>query len=283
MPIWEMDGPVKLNGNHGGDAWAPGFVNTSPHAICDLRIKTFDDDFYGGAPDILPERGVRVSTFTPGRLPNGKVGVNGEAPLPETSGWNRSNRDEQSDETLITFEPGNCIQPGKGFILHLKFDETLDGNEGIRISPSRTYEGEHEFFGGTVATDPPPLTWADLLKAIGEVLRTVPIGGLIGSTLDPSKPADKAATQMPGAAGVALAGLLKPKYARTPLGRLDRLPIAALAGIPTETLKLLEQLNVKTIGQLHDSPLVSRASFAVQLARGGAMPDLPSLLRKRIS
>lgn len=171
--IHELDGPVRIDPGKGGDGASFAFVNTSPWPICDLNVTTWDDDFLCTAPVIKPKDGFKISTFEPIQLPGGRVGVSNERPI-DGQGWNRTSADTETTETKVNFEPEFCIQPGSGFVLNLKFTKDLQGNEGVEISPSRLYDGEHYAIGGDIKKRPDPVSWASVVDAIGKAGSLVP-------------------------------------------------------------------------------------------------------------
>jgi hypothetical protein len=87
MPTFSLDGPKKIDaGATGLSSHSFDFVNTSPYPICDLMVHTFDDDFYGASPDILPN-GVSIDRFDPAPGPGGQVGQTNVTPLSKGSHW----------------------------------------------------------------------------------------------------------------------------------------------------------------------------------------------------
>jgi hypothetical protein len=153
MPaVHKLDGPLRIDPGKCGDGASFAFVNVSPWPICDLTITTFDDEGIFTEPGILPDDGFKITLFDPLVLGDGTILVRNERAL--AAGWNRSNAGEIATETKVNFEPGHCIPPGGGFVLNIKFDETLDGAEGIEISPSRLLDGEHYGIGGDVVERP---------------------------------------------------------------------------------------------------------------------------------
>jgi hypothetical protein len=254
MPtVRDLNGPSgRLNPGNCGKSASFFFVNTSPIPICDLNIKTYDEDLsFIWAPDIVSD-GVKISKFDPIKLPNGDTGVSNETPVPK-EGWNRSHNDEDSSETKINFEPGNCIQPGKGFVLNLTFDQELDGDEGIVVSPSRLYDNEHYGIGALL---PEVEKRVDELAAAPQ--GTVPFGKTIGKAI---RAAD-AATAM------ALRHCVRREYYRTAVNRAQDLPISAIPGISPEKQELFASLGMARIRDIFEDPDLQRAVFLYTLGRG---------------
>jgi hypothetical protein len=262
MPaIHLLDGPLRLDPGIAGESATFAFVNVSPWPICDLRITTWDSDWYGSTPEILPNRGFGITTFDPRPLPNNRIGVDNEQDMAANK-YNRSDDDEETDETYVTFKSGNCIQPGKGFCLNLKFDEPLDGNEGIDISPSRTVNGEHYSIGSDVVERPGPSTWSDLLEALGKIGAALPIGALLGAVQN-----DATAEHHTSMAMAATRGVLRPAYQATAPQRALRLPIEALASIDEVQYTALHHLGIKTINDLIKHPVFVDAQLLAQVGR----------------
>lgn len=262
MPaIHKLDGPVRIDPGNCGDGASFAFVNTSPWPVCDLQISTWDEDFYGASPEILPGNGFKISLFDPVELPNGGVGVSNERPL--KTGWNRSKADEETDETKVNFEPGNCIQPGKGLVLNLKFDETLDGNEGIEVSPSRLYEGEHYGIGGEVRERPAPVTWKDVLEALGKVGSMVPLGGLIGQSRES---VSKSRSKLDVATASSLAAVLRPEFQGSRLAELGKLPLQAV-NLSPEMARALQELGIRRVADFATNPDFVKLRFLAQIGQ----------------
>lgn len=266
MPaIYKLEGPVRIDPGKCGNGASFAFVNTSPWPICDLQITTWDDDAFGASPEILPRDGFKISLFDPIELPGGGVGVNNERPM--RSGWNRSDAEEETDETKVNFEPGNCIQPGKGFVLNLKFDETLDGNEGIEVAPSRLYDGEHYGIGGDVRQRPAPVTWSDILEVLGKVGSMVPLGALIGQS---SKSVSKSLGKLDIATASALVSAIRPDYHDWRLSDIGKLPLHAV-NLSAEKTRILQELGINRVADFAVDPDFVRLMFLTRLGRARSL------------
>ena len=268
--------PPRLDpGRTGLSAESFAFINVSPFNICDLTITCWDDsgDFLF-APEILPDSkdGVVITRFTPIQMPGDRVGVGNETLVPRGD-WDRSNKDAESRETRVVFDADKCIPPGAGFILNLQFDETLDGNEGIEVKPSRILNGEHYGFGQDAREREAPLTWTDLLRILGDIGGSV--AGLIAQNAGTpsrnvalsSRPISRLAAAHGVETQLALNTTLGPKLINTPINRIPALHLDAVPGIDPDKAALLTKIGIKTIGDLARDDDVRRLMLLIDLLR----------------
>lgn len=245
--IKKLDGPVRIDpGTTGLKKHSFSFVNTSGQTIHDLFITTWDDSFFGGSPDIVAN-GCTIETFTPQQGQGNDVNIGATTPLEKGKKWTRDNDDDDAEETRIVFKKDHGIEPGKGVIITLEFDETLDGNEGITVSPSRLLpNGDHAGIGGRDVEPPKPFTGRDLIDILGKVGSAIPIGGLIGQAPIDNRTRFADLGRQNPTLGVAIAASLDKPFQQARVGQLMDLPLHALQGMtPAES----EQLGVRTIGE----------------------------------
>jgi hypothetical protein len=273
--IHPLPGTGKLDpGRTGLSAESFFFVNVSTEEICDLSITCYDDDVYGGAPDILAEGagGISIELFDPVPLPGDKIGATKKRPMPQTD-YKRIPRFEDS-QVRIEFEPGKCIKPGSGFILNLRFDETLDGNEGIEVKPSRLVDGKHYGFGQTEQPREGPFTFSDLLKALGAVGGAVPglIGGAKGkgSGGSSSRSASSLAKEAGRDTRLALRAVLNEEQLDLPLRDLRRLGLSELPGLDRKKAAGLEKIGIRTLADFEADADLARVAFLVDVIGGGS-------------
>ena len=247
------------------------FVNASTEEICDLSITCYDDDFFGGAPEILFD-GVSIELFDPVALPGDKIGTSNKRPVPRTD-FKQLPRFRDS-QVRIEFEKGKCIKPGGGFILNVRFDETLDGNEGIEVKPSRLVDGKHFGFGQTEQPREGPFTFSDLLKVLGAIGGAVPglIGGVKGKgrSGSSSRSASSLAKEADRGTALALRAVLNEEQLDMPIRDLRRVALGQLPGLDRKKAAALEKIGIRTLADFEADPDLARLAFLRDFIGGGS-------------
>lgn len=265
--IFQLDGPLRIDpGETGLDTHSFAFVNTSGFPIHDFYITTFGDGILNGSPDIV-EGGCTIETFSPSLPKGGKGVVVGKtSTLKKGADWKRSNDDGDAEETHIVLDKDKGIPPGGGVILTFKFDETLDGDEGITISPSRLLKNnKHAGIGGRTVEPPKPFTVKDLLELLGKVGSALPLGGIIGQVKNEGKTRFSDLAARDRGTGLAIEASLDKPYRNVRLKDLQKLPLSALNGM---TEAEAEQLNCASIGDFVNKFEIDKLVYLMNLSEG---------------
>jgi len=251
MPsIYPTDTQVRVDpGDIGSNKFAISFVNTSGFTITDVRITTFDDDWYGSRPEILEgEKGCKLFRFHPKKGEDGSIVAEGETELDSDECFRSDDGEESGDVTIELGAPA-AIKPGEGLTISLEFDEELNGNEGVQVSFSRWLDGKHVFFTSRPTAFPGPMSWEDLAKALGQIAQAV--GGLVQGSTTPGSSRSSIKAR--------IAAVTQQDRTTVSLKKFPDTPLEKLSGISATKLSALRSAGFSSVRDIVNDPVIGEA------------------------